>query len=55
MKIEFECEIKEFKAVKSVTNDKVRRIVMILNDDPKTSSLIDFEPDKLYKVNISDE
>lgn len=49
--MEFEGEIKEFKAVKSVSNDKQMKLV-ILTGDPKSLELIHFEADKLYKIKI---
>ena len=54
MNVEFTGEIKEFKAIKSVTNDKEMRLV-IITGDPEVNKLIDFDPDRLYKVIISED
>ena len=53
MQIKFKGEIKEFKATKNASNDKVRRLV-IVTDEKETNSLIGFEVDKLYTITIEE-
>jgi len=53
MKITFSGEIKEFKASKSVSNDKIRRLV-ILTEDKAANDLINFEAETTYKIIIDE-
>lgn len=53
MQIKFKGEIKEFKATKTASNDKVRRLV-IVTDEPEANELINFEADRLYTVTIEE-
>lgn len=50
----FLCELKEVKALKTVSNDKELRVVLI-TDDRNVASLIDDDPDQLYRVTIEKE
>ena len=54
MEINFKGEIKEFKCKKMVTNDKQATLVVITGD-PKANALIQFEPEVLYNITISED
>ena len=54
MQIKFKGEIKEFKATKNASNDKVRRLV-IVTDEQVANELINFETERLYTITIDEE
>jgi len=54
MQIKFKGEIKEFKATKTASNDKVRRLV-IVTDEAEANALIGFDTDKLYTITINED